>query len=84
MTRRTTVVLDEESLKAMQDLCSELGIGQSEAMRRSLLAYRRQVSGSPRQERLRRRRILEELFELFEGHDPQSEVRRLKEEDEWS
>jgi hypothetical protein len=30
-----------------------------------------------------RRRTLDRLFELFEGNDAQTEVRRLKEQDEW-
>ncbi|MBI3925610.1 MAG: ribbon-helix-helix protein, CopG family [Armatimonadetes bacterium] len=84
MAHRTTLVLDEESLEAVRDLSHRLHASQSEVIRRAVIAYRQQIAGPSQASRSRRRRILEELFDLFEGHDPEAEVRRLKEEDEFS
>lgn len=38
--------------------------------------------GAPPRYQNERRRTLERLFELFEGHDAEAEIRRLKEQDE--
>ncbi|MEW6281851.1 MAG: hypothetical protein AB1758_24810 [Candidatus Eremiobacterota bacterium] len=84
MSQRTSLVLDEESQQAARELARHFQISQSEAIRRALIAYRNQVRGVPPEVRSQRRRILEELFVLFEGQDPEAEVRRLKEEDEWA
>ncbi len=40
------------------------------------------VQGLPLEKRRRRVRTLERLFGLFEGNDPEEEVRRLKAQDE--
>lgn len=45
------------------------------------LALRYDCSTSDASARAKRVRTLERLFELFEGHDADSEIRRLKEED---
>ena len=82
MAHRTTLVLDDDSLAALRELAGHLQVTQSEAIRRAVVSYRDQIKGPAPTERLRRRRILEQLFEMFEGHDPEAEIRQLKEEDE--
>ncbi|MEM7587461.1 MAG: hypothetical protein AAF560_28995, partial [Acidobacteriota bacterium] len=53
----------------------------SEAIRRAVIRHHDSVFGVPERRRRERRRALDQLFELFEGHDAEGEIRRLKEED---
>lgn len=82
MYQRTTVMLDEESLRAARELSTRLNVSTSEAIRRAIVGYRDQLTETPTHLRRERRRMFEELIEAFQGHDPAEEVRRLKEEDE--
>jgi hypothetical protein len=54
----------------------------SEAIRRAVLRHRASLIGVPPESRQERVRLLKRLFELFEGTDPEEEIRRLKSEDE--
>ena len=54
----------------------------SEAIRRAILRYRDSVLGIPVASREERKRLLERLYDLFEGHDADEEVRQLKLQDE--
>jgi hypothetical protein len=54
----------------------------SEAIRRAVLRHRASLLGVPAKSRQERVRLLKRLFELFEGNDPEEEIRRLKSEDE--
>lgn len=58
------------------------GCSVSEAIRRAVVRQRDAILGRPPASRRQRVRTLERLFTLFEGHDPEEEVRRLKAEDE--
>jgi hypothetical protein len=80
---RTTLILDGTSRRAAKDLAAHLDVSPSEAIRRALVYYRDHVVGVPRVARRRRRAALERLFVLFEGHDAEAEIRRLKEEDRY-
>jgi hypothetical protein len=82
MAIRTTLVLDEDVRSAARDLAHRYGCSTSEAIRRAVLRHRDAVLGIPPARRAERVRILERLFDLFQGHDPSDEVRRLKEQDE--
>ncbi len=82
MSTRTTVLLDDEVRAAARELASRYGCSVSEAIRRAVLRHRDAVLGLPRSRRRERVRILDRLFDLFEGHDAADEVRRLKEQDE--
>ena len=82
MSKRTTLLLDSETRTAARDLAHRFGCSTSEAIRRSVLHHRDSVLGIPRLQRDERVRILERLFDLFEGHDVADEIRRLKEQDE--
>ena len=82
MAIRTTLILDEDVRSAARELAHRYGCSTSEAIRRAVLRHRDAVIGIPPARRAERVRILERLFDLFEGHDPADEVRRLKEQDE--
>ena len=82
MTKRTSLILDEETRKAARQLALRYGCSTSEAIRRAVLRHREALFGVPAESRKERRKVLERLFDLFEGNDPEEEVRRLKEQDE--
>jgi hypothetical protein len=79
---RTTLILDHEARKAARELALRYDCTLSEAIRRAVVRQRDAVLGVPQAVREERTQILHRLFELFEGNDPQAEVRRLKAEDE--
>ncbi len=81
MAKRTTLILDEQVRRAARDLARHLDCSTSEAIRRAVLRQRDVVLGVGSAVRSRRRRALKLLIELFEGTDPEAEVRRLKLED---
>ena len=82
MPHRTTLLLDDETRTAARELALRYDCSTSEAIRRAVLRHREAVLGIPPARRAERVRVLERLFELFEGHDADEEIRRLKEEDE--
>src|SRR5947208_2438784 len=77
-TIRTTILLDADSRRAAKALAAQLNVSPSEAIRRALVRYRDEVLGLPSDARRRRTAALERLFGLFEGHDAEAEVRRLR------
>ena len=81
-TFRTSLILDEETREAARDLARRYGCSVSEAIRRAVVRQRDMVFGIPAASREERRKVLERLFDLFEGNDPEEEVRRLKAQDE--
>lgn len=81
-THRTTILLDEETRRAARELALRYGCSVSEAIRRAVVDQRDSTLGVPAESRTERRRVLERLFELFEGNDPAQEVAKLKEQDE--
>jgi hypothetical protein len=82
MAHRTTLVLDEKSRKAARELAGRYGCSVSEAVRRSLLRQRDAEVGIPVSRRRERLVAFKRLIELFEGNDPEAEIRRLKAQDE--
>jgi len=82
MLSRTTLLLDDETRTAARKLAHRYGCSTSEAIRRSVLHHRDAVFGVPPAQRDERVRVLNRLFDLFEGHDVTDEIRRLKEQDE--
>jgi hypothetical protein len=82
MARRTTLLLDDATKEAARQLAMRYDCSTSEAIRRAVRRQRDAVFGVPAESRNERRRVLERLFDLFEGHDAEAEVRRLKAEDE--
>ena len=82
MAQRTTLLLDDETKRAARQLAMRYDCSTSEAIRRAVVRHRDTVFGVPAKSRNERRRVLERLFDLFEGHDARAEVRRLKAEDE--
>jgi hypothetical protein len=78
---RTTLVLDDSTRQAARQLASHYGCGVSEAIRRAVIAQRDVVTGVSPEFRQRRRKVLKRLIDLFDGSDPEAEVRRLKAED---
>ena len=83
MAHRTTILLDDESRRAAKQLATALDVAPSEAVRRAIVAYRDQVVGASGDLRRRRLRAFERAIELFEGNDPEAEVRALKEQDKY-
>ena len=81
MSYRTTIVLDEASQQAARELASHFNCSTSEAIRRALLGFRDLTHGVSAGERRRRLDALYSLIDLFEGHDADEELRRLKAED---
>ena len=82
MMKRTTLILDEDARTAARDLAHRYGCSTSEAIRRAIIRQRDIILGVPPMRRQERARILDQLIEQFQGHDPAEEVRRLKQEDE--
>lgn len=82
MAHRTTLLLDDESRHAARQLAQRYGCSASEAIRRAVVRHRDAVLGVPAARRRERMRALEQLFDLFEGHDAADEIRRLKNQDE--
>ena len=82
MAHRTTLLLDTESKKAARELALRYDCSTSEAIRRAVIRHRDSVFGILPQRRRERRKALENLVELFDGHDAEGEIRRLKQEDE--
>lgn len=82
MAHRTTLLLDDETRHAAKQLALHYDCSTSEAIRRAVVRHRDAAFGVPEERRRERRKILEHLFELFEGNDAEEEVRRLKAEDE--
>ena len=81
MAHRTTIVLDAETRAAARELARRLDCSMSEAIRRAIVRFRDLTVGASPETRRRRTEALERLFELFEGHDAEEEMRRLKAED---
>lgn len=82
MAKRTTILLDEDTRDAAQQLAVHYDCSISEAIRRAVVRHRDAALGLPANARHERLRILDELFDLFTGHDAAEEVERLKREDE--
>ena len=82
MARRTTILLDEEARHAARQLAMRYRCSTSEAIRRAIVRHRDAVYGVPVESRRERCEVLQRLFHLFEGHDAELEIRRLKEQDE--
>jgi len=81
-SQRTTLILDEETRKAAKELAARDGCSISEAIRRAVIKQRAAAFGVAARSRRHRRKLLDRLFVLFEGNDPEEEIRRLKAEDE--
>lgn len=82
MSQRTTILLDDETRQAARELALRYGCSTSEAIRRAVVGHRDAVLGIPLERRRERRKTLEHLVSLFEGNDPEEEIRRLKAADE--
>lgn len=82
MHKRTTILLDDEAQAAARELAHRYGCSASEAIRRSILQHRETVMGVSPERRKERVQVLKRLIDLFEGHDVEEEIRRLKEQDE--
>lgn len=82
MARRTTLILDTDTREAARQLAGRYDCTMSEAIRRAVQRQRDAVLGLPPENRDARLRSLRRLYELFEGHDADAEVARLKAEDE--
>ncbi len=81
---RTTLLLDEESRKAAKEIAARLDCSTSEAIRVAIVRYRDLALGVSEAVREERVKVLGHLFDLFEGHDADEEIARLKAEDEGS
>ncbi len=82
MVRRTTLILDRASRDAARDLAAKYDCSVSEAIRRAIVRHRDAFLGVTDEFRARRTQALSRLFELFEDHDAQAELDRLKAQDE--
>ncbi len=81
-THRTTILLDDNTRHAARELALRYGCSVSEAIRRAVISQRDASLGVPAGTRKERKKVLERLFDLFEGNDPAEEVGRLKDQDE--
>ena len=82
MSKRTTLLLDADTRRAARQLALRYGCSTSEAIRRAIVRHRDAVFGVPSKTRSERRQVLERLFEVFEGHDAEGELQRLRVEDD--
>ncbi len=83
MTTKSAILLDDETLVAARELARHYACSTSEAIRRAVLRHRDVVFGVPAAWREERVQVLDRLFDLFDGHNPEDEIRRLKSEDEF-
>lgn len=81
MPHRTSLILDDETRKAARQLAAAYQCSVSEAIRRAVTRHRDTVLGVPAASRRQRKKALSRLIELFDGHDVEEELRRLKSED---
>jgi hypothetical protein len=81
MAMRTTILLDDETRRAARQLALRYECSTSEAIRRAIVRHRDAVYGVPEEARKERCQVLRQLFELFEGHDAEDEIRHLKAQD---
>ena len=81
MSHRTTLVLDDQVREAARELAQRYGCSTSLAIRRAVLRHRDATLGIPADRRQRRVDVLNRLFDLFEGHDAEEEIARLKDQD---
>lgn len=81
MSQRTTLLLDEETRHAARQLALRYRCSTSEAIRRAVVRHRDTVLGVPPKARRERKKVLLRLVKTFEGHDADTELRRLKAED---
>ena len=79
---RTSLLLDDDTRQAARQLSLRYGCSVSEAIRRAVVRHRDAVFGVPDQQRKERIEKLGQLFDLFEGHAGEEEIRRLKSQDE--
>lgn len=84
MSIKTAIRLEEDTRAAARELALYYGCSISEAIRRAVLRERENILGIPDVPRKQQLQALHRLFALFEGHDARAEVRRLKEQDEYS
>ena len=77
-------MMDEKALGAARELAFANKTSVSEAIRQAVIRQRELQLGPKTGEVGRKLEILKELFQIFEGHDPDQEVQRLKEEDQYS
>ena len=82
--QRTSIVLDDDSRQAAHDLAAHYRCSMAEAIRRAIVRHRDVVHGVPPARRAERTQALLELADLFEEHDAEGEIERLKESDEFS
>ena len=82
MAHRTTLLFDDETRRAAKELALRYDCSTSEAVRRAVVRHRDSVFGISNKTRRKRMATLERLFELFDGHDAEDEIRRLKDQDE--
>lgn len=78
---RTTILLDEETRQAAREIARRLDCSTSEAIRRAILGYHEVTGGVSAPQLRRRRQALARLYEMFEGHDAEAEIRERKAED---
>ena len=83
MTTERALLLDDETLVAARELACRYACSTSDAIRRAVLHHRDEVFGVPAVWRKERVQVLDRLFVLFDGHNPEDEIRRLKGEDEF-
>jgi hypothetical protein len=79
---RTSILLDEEAQEAARDLARRYRCSVSEAIRRAILRHRDTLLGVSAEVRAERVRALARMVELFDGHDAEAEVARIKREDD--
>ena len=77
-------MMDEKAWNAARELAFANRTSISEAIRQAVLCQRELQFGPKSGDVEHKLAILQDLFALFEGHCPEDEVRRLKEEDEYS
>lgn len=83
MATRTTILLDDESREALEQLTRSHGWSMSEAIRRAVVQLRDRSTGVPEARRRERLAALKKLIELTDGNDAAEELGRRKAEDEF-
>lgn len=79
---RIRIVLDDETLRAAQELALHNGCSVADAIRRAVIDQRN-VTPAPSTDTIRDRvKTLERLFELFAHNDAAKEIAQLKADDE--
>ena len=79
---RITLLLDDETRRAAEELALRYNCSTSEAIRRAIVSERARARGVTDERRERRLAAFRALCQAFDGHDADAEIDELEAQDE--